>query len=184
MTGPAIGKNPKTIGANKVAVPDGFYKVVFDETAPQKMIAFYVPNRPMPGKPSDYACPVDKIEEITGLDFFSKLPAQTQAALESTIDLKAWNWSKSQNSYSQPKQQAVSKNDVKLPAYRKEYRAGSQMPVGSRTAAPVCEDWPDTGYWLSTNSDKRHNQNCENYRKTRGYPCTKNEGSPCGKCGG
>ena len=67
---------------------------------------------------------------------------------------------------------------------RIEYRAGNAMPVGSRTPAPINATWPDTGYWLSTNSNKRHNRNCENYRKTRGYPCQKNEGTPCGKCGG
>ena len=67
---------------------------------------------------------------------------------------------------------------------RVEYRAGNAMPVGSRTPAPVCDTWPDTGYWLSTNSNKRHNRNCENYRKTRGYPCSKTDGVPCGKCGG
>ena len=67
---------------------------------------------------------------------------------------------------------------------RVEYRAGGKMPVGSRTPAPVNATWPDTGYWLSTNSNKRHNRNCENYRKTRGYPCQKNEGERCGKCGG
>ena len=44
--------------------------------------------------------------------------------------------------------------------------------------------WPDTGFWLSTNSNKRHNRKCENYRKTRGYPCSSSEGTPCGKCGG
>ena len=54
----------------------------------------------------------------------------------------------------------------------------------SRTPVPVCDKWPDTGWWLSTNSMKRHNRRCENYRKTRGYPCRKDEGSPCGKCGG
>jgi endonuclease YncB( thermonuclease family) len=67
---------------------------------------------------------------------------------------------------------------------RIEYRAGNAMPVGSRTPAPINSIWPDTGYWLSTNSNKRHNRNCENYRKTRGYPCQKNEGERCGKCGG
>lgn len=67
---------------------------------------------------------------------------------------------------------------------RIEYRAGGQMPVGSRTAAPVCDKWPETGYWLSTNSNKRHNKGCENYRKTRGYPCNKDDGESCGKCGG
>ncbi len=67
---------------------------------------------------------------------------------------------------------------------RVEYRAGNKMPVGARTPAPICDEWPDTGYWLSVNSNKRHNRNGENYRKTRGYPCRKNEGTPCGKCGG
>ena len=67
---------------------------------------------------------------------------------------------------------------------RVEYNAGNAMPVGSRTAAPVNSTWPDTGFWLSTNSNKRHNRKCENYRKTHGYPCGRDEGFPCGKCGG
>ena len=53
---------------------------------------------------------------------------------------------------------------------RKEYFAG-RGPIESRVAAPVNSDWPETGYWLSTNSDARHNSRCPNYRKTRGYPC-------------
>lgn len=180
VTGPVVGKQPKAIGSNQVAVPDGFYKVVYAENAPQKIIAFYVPNRPMQGKPADYACTADKIEERTGLDFFSKLPTQKQAELESKIDVNAWNWSKSQKAYVPRK---TARGSVSGGA-RKEYFAGSQMPVGIRKAAPVCDDWPDTGYWLSTNSNKRHNKRCENYRKTRGYPCKKNEGIPCKKCGG
>ena len=72
----------------------------------------------------------------------------------------------------------------RVPRDRIEYRAGRTLPVGSRTPAPVNDIWPDTGYWLSTNSNKRHNRNCENYRKTRGYPCRKTEGTPCGKCEG
>lgn len=73
--------------------------------------------------------------------------------------------------------------EVILPAVRREYRAGGG-PISERIAAPVNEDWPETGYWLSTNSDARHNKKCENYRKTRGYPCKKSEDRPCGKCGG
>ena len=69
-------------------------------------------------------------------------------------------------------------------ASRIEYRAGNAMPVSSRIAAPVNDTYPDTGYWLSVNSNKRHNRKCENYRKTRGYPCSSSEGTPCGKCGG
>ena len=81
---------------------------------------------------------------------------------------------------------AASSKETSLPPPEScvECRAGNAMPVGSRTAAPVNSTWPDTGFWLSTNSNKRHNRKCENYRKTRGYPCSKSEGTPCGKCGG
>ena len=41
---------------------------------------------------------------------------------------------------------------------------------------------PETFRHISSN--KRHNRKCENYRKTWGYPCSKDEGTPCGKCGG
>lgn len=73
--------------------------------------------------------------------------------------------------------------DAEQSSVCKEYFAGTG-PIRERIAAPVNRDWPETGYWLSTNSNKRHNRHCENYRKTRGYPCTKTDGSPCGKCGG
>ena len=72
---------------------------------------------------------------------------------------------------------------VQEPTGRKEYFAGDG-PMSERIAAPVNDDWPETGYWLSTNSGARHNKKCENYRKTRGYPCKKSEGRPCGRCGG
>ena len=73
--------------------------------------------------------------------------------------------------------------ELSPPDERKEYFAG-RGPMATRVAAPVNDDWPETGYWLSTNSGARHNKRCENYRKTRGYPCQKSEGRPCGKCGG
>ena len=194
-TGPLVSERHSSIGRGRVAVPDGLWKVVYDETPPEKMIAFYVPNKPMTGKPSQYACSVDKIEQMTGLDFFPKMPKEKQGRLEAACDVSAWHWSKSGKNFKASTQQniplikvgpskTVEPKDVKLPMFRKEYRAGGAMPVGSRKAAPVCDDWPDTGWWLSTNSNKRHNRNCENYRKTRGYPCKKTEGSPCGKCGG
>ena len=75
------------------------------------------------------------------------------------------------------------KSSVSKSAARQEYRAGSAK-ANHRIAAPITEACPDTGYWLNTNSNKRHNRNCENYRKTRGVPCKKSDGSPCGKCGG
>ena len=71
------------------------------------------------------------------------------------------------------------------PTPPEDYRHGRAVaPRPPPTAAPVNGTWPDTGYWLSTNSNKRHNRKCENYRKTLGYPCSSSDGTPCGKCGG
>ena len=108
----------------------------------------------------------------------------------SVFDASAWDWSKSQRrrvaaAPTAAQTTSTSKaSDSYFAGFREEHRAGGAMPVLSRKAAPVCDKWPDTGWWLSTNSNKRHNRRCENYRKTRGYLCRKDEGSPCGKCGG
>lgn len=175
VTGPIVSDPPKrTIGQNAVAVPDGFYKVVYDETPPVKMIAFVVPNRNVEGGPRDFALPVADVERATGLVFFPKLAGGD--ALKRSCDKDAWQWS--------GKSRKPAKNAARHGAAREEYFAGKETPVASRKPAPVCDKWPDTGFWLSTNSNKRHNRKCPNYRKTRGYPCKKDEGSPCGKCGG
>lgn len=46
------------------------------------------------------------------------------------------------------------------------------------------DKYPDCEFWLSTKSQKRHNPGCKNFKKTRGRPCKKDEGKPCGICGG
>jgi endonuclease G len=71
VSGPIItNDNPAVIGENKVTVPDGYYKVLYDETPPEKMMAFVMPN----GKPDydiwKYATNVVYVEDITGLSFF------------------------------------------------------------------------------------------------------------------
>ena len=211
VTGPVTPDPPVlSIGKGRVAVPTELWKVVYDETPPEKMIGFIVPNRNVKGKPRDFACSVAEVEKRTGLEFFKKLPADKQA-LKRTFDASDWDWSKSQSRRggvsadcrdgggtgfgsadrrdgggtgfgSADRRDGGGTGEVG--GFREEYRAGGAMPVGSRTAAPVCDKWPDTGWWLSTNSNKRHNRKCENYRKTRGYPCGKDEGVPCKKCGG
>jgi micrococcal nuclease len=43
----------------------------------------------------------------------------------------------------------------------------------------------DTGYWLNTSTDVRHNRRCPNYRSTkRGRACGPDEGKACEMCGG
>jgi len=93
VTGPVLPKTKTlTIGANKVTVPRAYYKVIYDRTPPEKMLGFVLPNEGSNRPLKDFAVTVDKVEEITGLDFFSELPPEKQAQLEGSITVNAWLW--------------------------------------------------------------------------------------------
>jgi len=93
VTGPILPKTKTlTIGQNEVTVPDAFYKVVYDRTPPQKMIGFILPNEGSSAPLQSFVVTVDRVEELTGLNFFSKLPQPLQETLESSIDVNAWDW--------------------------------------------------------------------------------------------
>ena len=93
VTGPIFLKTPLlTIGANEVAVPDAFYKIIYDRTPPQKMLAFIVPNAGSSAPLQSFVVTVDRVENITGFDFFPLLPQPLQEELESSIDINAWDW--------------------------------------------------------------------------------------------
>ena len=95
VTGPIFLKTPLlTIGANEVAVPDAFYKIIYDRTPPQKMLAFIVPNAGSSEPLQSFVVTVDRVEKITGLDFFPKLPQPQQEELERTITMENWDWIK------------------------------------------------------------------------------------------
>ena len=91
VTGPILPKEPRiTIGPNKVTVPTHYYKVIYDLTPPQKMIAFILPNEGSNKALQEFAVTVDAVEKVTGLDFFSKVPKEQQKYLESSFSIKAW----------------------------------------------------------------------------------------------
>ena len=93
VTGPIVTEDDtKTIGPSKVRVPGFYYKVVYDETPPEKMIAFILPNKGSKTPLDSFVVTVDDVEEATGLDFFSALPPEKQAKLESHSDPDAWPW--------------------------------------------------------------------------------------------
>ena len=93
VTGPIVASNDtKTIGPNGVRVPGGFYKIIYDETPPQKMIAFIMPNKGTNKSLDSYVVSVDEVERITGLDFFSALPQDVQSKLESKSNANDWSW--------------------------------------------------------------------------------------------
>ena len=72
----------KTIGRNKVAVPDAFFKVVMHDGRKSKAIGFIYPNNGDHNNMADYVKSVDEVESITGYDFFPMLDDDVENRIE------------------------------------------------------------------------------------------------------
>ena len=95
VTGPILpAEKTITIGASRVTVPQYYYKVIYDTTPPEKMIGFVLPNKGSKADLRTFAVTVDRVEELTGQDFFSTVPQPKQEQLESTITVESWDWIK------------------------------------------------------------------------------------------
>lgn len=80
------------IGATGVAVPRRFFKVILSPTAtPPVAIGFIMPNSYVEGGMQQCAVSVDSVESVTGHDFFSALPDDIEAAVESTHNFTRWS---------------------------------------------------------------------------------------------
>jgi endonuclease G, mitochondrial len=92
MTGPILTNPIKTIGKeNKITVPNAFYKVLYDP-AHHKGIGFIIPHARSEARLETYMVPIDKVEQMTGIDFFYQLLAdQKEEAMESTFDPSLWH---------------------------------------------------------------------------------------------
>ncbi len=81
----------RTIGQNKVAVPERFFKIVFAPYAhPPRAIAFIMPNAQVPGGMQAAVCTVDRVEAETGMDFFATLPDDIENSIESQASFPLW----------------------------------------------------------------------------------------------
>jgi endonuclease G, mitochondrial len=93
VTGGVLQPNLKTIGQEKVLVPNYFYKILLDNSNGQyKMIAFLVPNAKSDRPLYDFVVSVDSIEKMTGIDFFPKLDDKIENSLEKNSDYKDWSF--------------------------------------------------------------------------------------------
>lgn len=91
ICGPIINDSPKCIGSNKVAVPDGFFKVVLSPYAKSpRAIGFIFDNEHCRNPLKSHAVSIDSVESITGLDFFAPLPDDIEEALEAYVDTLYW----------------------------------------------------------------------------------------------
>ncbi|EID84835.1 DNA/RNA endonuclease G, NUC1 [Treponema sp. JC4] len=106
VSGPVLDKTAsdyKTIGENKVAVPEAYYKVILvplyedeadkstsDDAASITAIGFIIPNQKCEDDFWSYAVSVDKVESVTGLDFYSLLPDSVENEVEGLFELEMW----------------------------------------------------------------------------------------------
>jgi endonuclease G len=92
VCGPIVSKQPKTIGYNKIVVPDAFFKVLLqNDSGNCSAIAFMFANESGRKPLSTYAMSVEEMQIITGIDFFPALPDSIEEKMESQVDFTKWN---------------------------------------------------------------------------------------------
>jgi endonuclease G len=93
ISGGILEDNLKTIGTEKVSVPNQFYKILLDDTAPEiKAIAFLIPNKESNKPLYEFVVSIDEIEKKTGINFFPNLPDDIEHKLESSSTYKNWSF--------------------------------------------------------------------------------------------
>lgn len=93
VTGGVLESNLKTIGKEKVSVPNYFYKVLLDYTEPEiKAIAFLLPHKDSNKPLYEFVVSIDQLEQKTGIDFFPELPDNIEKKLEASTNYKNWSF--------------------------------------------------------------------------------------------
>ena len=91
VCGPILYKGKhKTIGKNKVFVPEAFFKVVLRTGDDPQAIGFIYKNTSGNRPKDSYVNTVDEVERITGIDFFPSLPDDVEKKVEAECDLGLW----------------------------------------------------------------------------------------------
>ena len=99
VTGPVLAKGLPTIGYNKIAVPNYYYKVILDYQKPNiKGIGFILPNESSKSLLQNYAVSIDSVEKVTGVDFFYLLKDQEEDLIEKELCINCWSWKIQKNS--------------------------------------------------------------------------------------
>nr|WP_320038957.1 DNA/RNA non-specific endonuclease [uncultured Bacteroides sp.] len=92
VCGPIVDKGYNTIGNARVAVPQRFFKVILAPFLKKpRAIGFIMKNEKEELPLSSYAVSVDRVEKITGMDFFSALPDDVENSIESSNSTYGWS---------------------------------------------------------------------------------------------
>lgn len=91
ITGGVLQSGLRTIGSEKVSVPNYFYKILYRENnGNPQMIALLLPHEDSDKALYSFVVPVDEIEKETGIDFFHNLPDDIEDRLEAKKDIIGW----------------------------------------------------------------------------------------------
>ena len=80
----------RCFGINIIPIPYAFFKVVLCTSGNPKALGFVFPNNGTQHNLQDYILSVDEVENITGIDFFSELPDNIEAEVESYSNIEDW----------------------------------------------------------------------------------------------
>jgi len=175
VTGPIFNSFRGFIG-NNLPAPAEYYKVILDYTEPEiKAIGFILPNEKSSASLSTFACTVDYVESITGLDFFTQLPDSIENQIESRINLTLWPFSgfSSSNSSSNPSSSTQCKGKTK---------SGQQCQNMTKSESGYCHLHGDQATGSVQQPEKRSASVQCSARTQSGSRCKRMTTSPNGKC--
>ena len=94
VTGPIVNNTAKSLGENRVKVPESFYKIILDvHGSEKKALAFLIPHEKSEKHLREYAISIDQLEKKLGYDFFSDLLEDWEEDdLESDVRLSNWKF--------------------------------------------------------------------------------------------
>ena len=163
VTGPVLKAGLATIGPNKVAVPEYYYKVILHRNGPEtKAIAFLMANEGSREALQSFVVSVDSVEKVTGIDFFPNLPREEENRVEKTVCLPCWTWS-SQN---------TRKSSASSSGYLARSGFGghsSLSPTKNKTKNLIKSGTSTTGATQCSGTTKKGNQCKRNTQSSNGY---------------
>ena len=83
-----MNRQHRTIGKNRVVVPEAFFKVVLCMNGTPRAVGFIYRNEGGRHKMMSYVNSVDEVECITGFDFFAALPDNIERRVEANADFR------------------------------------------------------------------------------------------------
>jgi endonuclease G len=93
VTGPILSGATRSIGPNKVTVPESFYKAIISNSNNKiKGIGFVMANTGSNAELKDFSVSIDSIESLTKIDFFPALPDATEKMVEKEHCISCWTW--------------------------------------------------------------------------------------------